>query len=239
MAACEDDALAALLSSLPVMRVNAIFCGLVVAILTLTGCSNPETGDVAASPGDAVEIVPVGRSDDREAVRFEAQSRDGATVYSSAYTSFSKNDCVRVSGSAEASDGEFRCLGYKGVPLFLQDSDLRSDLDAGVANARFETTGPYNRIMDTIEWRMRDGKPFAIIFRYDVHHEIGPKPTTLAIEKIGSTGAPGCRVAHIAGSSPNPNLRAREAADDTASDFVCGADKPQTVGDATLTVREG
>ncbi|MGB7409254.1 MAG: hypothetical protein WA908_12175 [Pontixanthobacter sp.] len=212
----------------------------VATVLTACGPENRNAEDAlsaartSAAPSEAPTapaLAPQGDATDTGAERSEAKS----DRFSSAYTKFAKDDCTPISTSPEASGGEFRCPGRGGIALFLQDGDLRLDLDAGMQNALFETTGPYNRIMDTIEWRMKDGEPFAIIFRYDVHQAMGPQPTTLAIEKIGRDGSPGCRVAHVAGSSPNANRHARQIADERATSFECGRNTPEIIGDATLT----
>lgn len=189
-----------------------------------------DSGAIDAAIDDAPQVQPVGDPAEMDGDRSEAQTGE----YSSAYTSFDLDSCTKTSSSLEADGDDYRCPGRNGVPLFVQDGDARMDIDAGAKNAVFETTGPYNSIGDTVEWRMKDGKPFAVIFRYSVHNEIGRKPTELAIEKIGSPRAPGCRVGQVAGKTPNANRRAREIADSMAMGFRCGTQKPTTVG-GTLT----
>lgn len=167
-----------------------------------------------------------------------SQSLDGVdnrNGFTSDYTTFVKEDCtVLTQRREEGLSATYRCVGFKNIPVLVQESDLRMDLDAGAENERFETTGPYNSIMDTIEWRMQDGPPFAVIFRYKVHSEVGPQRTTLAVEKIGTAAVPGCRVGHVSGSATGANAQARQLADGVAREFVCGKDKPQIIGDTTL-----
>jgi hypothetical protein len=113
----------------------------------------------------------------------------------------------------------------------VSEGDLRFDIDAGVPNANFQTILAFNDIGDTVEWRLREGAPFATIIRYrDVSSESGPRSVP-AVDKIGRPGAPGCRVAQIAGETADANVRARAIADREAADFDCG-EEPRYIGNA-------
>lgn len=152
--------------------------------------------------------------------------------HASAYSDFDLETCRVTGENPEGASVDYACPGRGGVPVFVHLGDGRFDLDAGVANEEFMTIGAFNDIGDQLEWRMRDGAPFAVIFRYlDVAPQ-GEGRTVLAVEKIGRAGAPGCRVAQIAGDTPDANARAREIADTRAAAFRCGTDEARIVGNA-------
>jgi hypothetical protein len=114
-------------------------------------------------------------------------------------------------------------LGYGGIPLYVGEDDDRVDVDAGVDNGEWESPGQFNRLGPRIEWRLRRGRPIAIIYRYILTGHDQPPGSRLAIESIGRAGRPGCLVAMIDGAAPNANALARRRAD-TAEGFRCGAD---------------
>src|SRR6476469_7991525 len=58
-----------------------------------------------------------------------------------------------------------RCRGYAGIPLFLSTDDSRDFLTAGPKFEGSGIDGPLHTIAGPVEWRLVDGKPFAIIFR--------------------------------------------------------------------------
>lgn len=151
----------------------------------------------------------------------------------SAYTSLDLDKCKLVDEQAEeGTSAEWECPGFGDVPLVVEEGDGRFDIDAGVKNAAFETVGAFNSLGDTVEWRLKDGKPFAIIFRYSDATEEGKGRTVLAVEKVGDLALPGCRVAQIAGDVENANEVARELADTNVPDFVCGTSEMAVVGGA-------
>ena len=152
--------------------------------------------------------------------------------YTSSYTKLDLDTCrVLDKSTGEGSWTEFRCEGLQDIPLFVSEGDGRFDVDAGIKNGDFATISAFNEIGDTIEWRLSNGKPFAVIFRYrDVSLESAPR-SVLAVETVGRDGVPGCRVAQIDGSTSRANQRAREIADTEAINFDCGKE-PRYIGDA-------
>lgn len=151
----------------------------------------------------------------------------------SVYTALDLDKCKLVDAQTEeGASAEWECAGFGDVPLVVEEGDGRFDVDAGVKNAAFETVGAFNSLGDTVEWRLRDGKPFAIIFRYSDATEEGKGRTVLAVEKVGDVAVPGCRVAQIAGDVENANEVARELADTNVPEFVCGTSEMAVVGGA-------
>ncbi|MGV2494808.1 hypothetical protein [Pelagerythrobacter aerophilus] len=181
--------------------------------------SSPTAGDAGTTAGEAT-VDPAAE---------EPADADG---YSSAYTAFDLDVC-RVTGEAsEGASVDYACPGRGDVPIFVHLGDGRLDIDAGVDGEEFMTIGAFNELGERLEWRMKDGAPFAVIFRY---RDVAPQSTgrtVIGVEKIGRQGAPGCRVAQIAGDTPGANRVAREIADTRANDFRCGVDEMRVVGNA-------
>jgi hypothetical protein len=64
-----------------------------------------------------------------------------------------------------------QCPGYAGIPVFVDEDDLRFDVSAGSKGrenvCRGSLTCSFNFPGKTVEWRLANGKPFAIIFRLE------------------------------------------------------------------------
>lgn len=158
----------------------------------------------------------------------QAQRRGAIT---SAYTDLDLDRCRVLREVEEGASTEWQCPGYRGTPLLVAEGDLRFDIDAGVANVDFETASPFSSPGPRVEWRLRGGQPFAIIYRLVLAGDDRPQRTILGVETIGRRGRPGCLVAWVAGSAPNANAAARQQADQRAASFRCGRDRPAGVGD--------
>ncbi|HEX8364167.1 MAG TPA: hypothetical protein VF603_02665 [Allosphingosinicella sp.] len=159
----------------------------------------------------------------------QAQRRGAAT---SAYTALDLKRCTVLSSNPDEGAGtDWRCPGYRGIPLLVAEDDLRFDINAGVDTADFETASRFNSPGPRVEWRLRGGQPFAIIYRLVLSWNDLPKRTILGVETIGRRGRPGCLVAWVAASAPNANAVARQQADQRAASFRCGRDRPARIGD--------
>lgn len=155
------------------------------------------------------------------------------TGLASTYSDVDLEKCDLLSEEREeGSSATWRCDGFGAVPLIVKEGDGRIDVDVGVESDDFATIGAFNTIGKTAEWRLRDGKPFAVIFRYEDATEGAAGRTVLAVEKVGAAGSPGCRVGQVAGDTPDANQVARDMADSAAADFVCGQDEPAMIGNA-------
>lgn len=188
------------------------------AALALASCGGrdepAETGDVPAPTAKQAEL-------------------NAAPQFASTYTDFDLAKCAVLSEEREeGSSAEYRCPGFGDVPLLVQEGDGRFDLDAGGDDGGFQTIGAFNDIGDTVEWRLKDGQPFAVIFRFlDVTEEARGR-SVLAVETVTRPGLPACRVAQIVGDTPDANQKARERADAAAADgFRCPAE-PELLGSA-------
>lgn len=81
----------------------------------------------------------------------------------------------------------------------------------------------FNTALSPVEWRLRDGKPFAVIERWRVTtDDEGGTATWLVVSALKPGEA--CPVHYVAGSFPKANDEARRAADEMADGFDCARD---------------
>ena len=148
-----------------------------------------------------------------------------AQTFSSRYTSIDLRHCRTLEIIPEGDSVRKRCPGLAGIPLYVNEGDGRSEIDAGMDDGQWESLPGFNRIGDRIEWRLLDGRPFAIIYR--LRTLAGPaqaEGSALIVERIGrGHGRPGCRIGTVDGALADANLRARNLADRHARDVVCPA----------------
>jgi len=110
------------------------------------------------------------------------------------------------------------CTGYKGYPVHFSEGDLRQMVQFGhVGNLRghWESFSQFNRINDTIEWRLKDGKPYAVILRWFIEN----------------SDEDGQYTKELARANTDANVMAQKLADDMAERFRCGEDKPKFHGE--------
>ena len=170
--------------------------------------------------------------------------QSNAETIGSSYTSTAPKDCrVRSAGNG-VDDSTIRvCPGKDGLVVVISEDDLRETVSVGrrrhgasqepAAQTRF---GPFNSTTNTIEWRARNGRPYAIIQRWHIADNADQdkdgrpiaKPM-LAVTRL----SPGqvCHVAYVdVQANPAANELARKAADEFARDFKCGKDKVMVAG---------
>ena len=194
------------------------FTGLIAISIIMAGCSDRSIDEAPDPEGDAAKAPEVAERPDSGEIANDVDT-DG---FSSSYTDFDIEDCTILRQELEeGTSTEWQCPAANGVPIFAQEGDGRFDVDFGVDDQGFQTYGGFNDIGKRIEWRTKDGKPFAAIFRYIDASEQGRGMTVLAVETIGSDGSPGCRIAQIAGDTDDPNAKAREFADAAFGKTAC------------------
>jgi hypothetical protein len=161
----------------------------------------------------------------------------GAAEVTSAYTRFDLAACqVIEKGDEYVFSGAWRCKGPDGLDIFQASSDDRSYAAFGrdgTGHCAFRRTfAPLNSALSPVEWRLRDGKPFAAIERWSVvKDEAGNSYTWLVINALRP--ADSCHVHYVSGSYPQANQRARDMADQLAEGFDCESGVPtfdSTVG---------
>ena len=89
---------------------------------------------------------------------------------------------------------------------------------------------PLNAPGPNVEWRLRGGRPIAIIYRLTPADPAGDFAPQLIVETIGARGRPGCEIARIDARRADANLVARAEADIRAGHFRCGRDQAATIG---------
>jgi len=139
----------------------------------------------------------------------------------SVYTPLDIDRCTLIEEIEEGAGASWRCPGRSGITLFVTTGDARFDVDAGVDNQQWESLMPFNRPGPQVEWRLRRGRPFAIIYRLIWNDGEGGTGSSLIVETIGRRGAPGCEVARIDGATPDANATARARADAIRPNFRC------------------
>ncbi|HEX8748931.1 MAG TPA: hypothetical protein VF717_17280 [Pyrinomonadaceae bacterium] len=156
-----------------------------------------------------------------------------APKFSSVYTDLNR-DCKSALTRKEEKEAEARgtdiperCKGYGGYYIFVGYSATTSMLEIsreGEDNSIGLGMFPLNYIDEKgkkIEWRMADGKPFAVIYRVSIYSDDVPSseemfdPKYKEGEKMRIRGLKGYE--YIAGEidakTPDANLKARELAD--------------------------
>lgn len=155
----------------------------------------------------------------------------------SVYSKIDFDACIPQ--STDPQGGQLQCAGHGGYAVVFKEGDLRQAVQFGhVAQGDvFESFGAFNRINDTIEWRLdANGVPVAAILRWFLEN---PDPKTgspspqstgqvLVISRVGQPGdAHSCVVGYVdALANSNANVIARTVADTVAEHFVCGGGTP-------------
>ncbi len=141
------------------------------------------------------------------------------------------------------------CPGKAGLVVLVAEDDLRETVSVGrnrataakepAAQAFF---GPFNSTTATVEWRSRDGKPFAIIQRWHIADNADPDKDGRPIAKpmLVVTRLPPGAVCHVAyvdvQANIDANALARKAADEFARDFNCATDTMKIIGESGRAV---
>ena len=153
-----------------------------------------------------------------------------AAEYTSAYTAFDLDSCkVIEKGDDTVYAGSWACEGYKGIDIIQASEDDRTFVAFGSqakTHCAFRKTFfGFNTALSPVEWRLKDGVPFAAIERWSVViDENGNTITWLVVNALKPNDS--CHVHYVAGSYPNANEHVRRAADDLAEDFNCERDAP-------------
>ncbi len=154
------------------------------------------------------------------------------SAYTKIFTPESK--CATVESNEEEGWAIAKCPGYKGIGVWVSDGDNRVSVAYG-ANGRDEaamtqTFSPFNVSGETVEWRLKDGKPVATILRWKIDGGEGmPKGEMLVVTQL----SPGnqCWIAVVAAhKNKNANDLARQAADALAGTVDCAATQPSILG---------
>jgi hypothetical protein len=167
--------------------------------------------------------------------------------FDSAYTDFVPEHCKQIRPGAVEGEGEFsptfECAGYAGQAVTFVEDDLRSSVafgkNGGTHCAFRQTFSGFNSVGNKIEWRLKDGEPFATILRWKVSFD--PENATktkdwLVVTKVAEGGS--CHIGYVEGGYTKANEKARWLADTAAEVFDCKAGVPIVFANAG-TVTEG
>jgi len=166
-----------------------------------------------------------------------------ALAAESAYTTLDLDrDCKKV--GAEADSSELICKGYKDYPVHFAEGDLRQSIFYGhvgdwYQKGAFESFGPFNHAGPTIEWRIKDGRPYATIRRWflsageDAAGKAKPDIQVLVVSRVaGKEDGGACVIGYVeATANANANELARKVADEDAHDFACRYSEPDWYGE--------
>lgn len=163
-----------------------------------------------------------------------------AQTIESAYSKIDWQRSCTLEDESKEGDGAWAkvvCDGFGNVPVRITDADNRMSLDYGAVQERgpWESFAGFNRVNETVEWRLADGKPFATIHRWFVSDDEGGERQVLVVSTVaGRWSRESCMVGFVdANANSNANLIARGLADAEARDFRCGVDRPAYVGQTT------
>jgi hypothetical protein len=166
------------------------------------------------------------------------------TTFGSSYSTTAAANCWSADGKKDADDHSSRiCRGKAGLVVFVSVDDLRETISIGrnraeaagepAAQAWF---GPFSSASPRVEWRIAGSLPFAIIQRWQIadqsDQDASGRPrdkVLLIVTRLSPGGA--CHAAYVdASANPNANDLARQVADESARNFVCGKDQVRIVG---------
>jgi hypothetical protein len=148
----------------------------------------------------------------------------------SVYTDFDISKCLEIDPPNEDQNdgGSVLCDGYGGLKVFWAGGDDRDYLAYGSNPeqhcSRWQTFGGFNSANEKIEWRLKQGKPIAVIHRWTVAHDenndgVLQNKTWLAVTKLEAANS--CRMADVEGALPGANEKARILADTMTASFKC------------------
>lgn len=152
------------------------------------------------------------------------------------YVKFDVEKCAIIEEDRQTGSVLRHCAGLGENEFYLAEDDLRVFVGFGPnglkQKAFSQTLAPFNRIHDTIEFRLRPGAdaPHAAILRYFTNDAEGEaKGQVLVVTRMA--GSQACHMAYIdALANPNPNALAQQTADDGADAFDCESGEVRIVG---------
>lgn len=150
-----------------------------------------------------------------------------AADMTSTYTKIILDKCnLRAAPTGEDTfGGSWDCPGFAGIPVYVAEGDLRMFVsfgaDAENEPAAGQTLPNFNTVNETLEWRLRNGRPIATILRWFPDKGDGGKPGSILIVTRVAPGST-CQIARIdAQANPNANVMARQAADTLSDRHDC------------------
>lgn len=147
--------------------------------------------------------------------------------------------CQTVKRVDEGESVSLLCRGYKDYPVHFAEGDLRHAVQFGFVEPDrqrvWQSFAQWNHISNTIEWRLKEGKPVAAILRWFIENTDAAGSAdparlgqVLVVSRVGQKSDPqACVVGYIdALANRHANELARELADSHAAGFSCGSGRP-------------
>ena len=165
-------------------------------------------------------------------------------AFGSSYSSIKATNCWGIQGEKQVDDNTTRvCRGKVDLVVLVNEGAARETISggrdktaAGNEPAAAEGFGPPGSAIRTIEWRMAGSEPFAIIQRWQLADkgetgtDGGPATRPMLVVTRLPPG-PVCHVAYVdVAANANAEQLARQAADELARNFKCGADQVKVIG---------
>lgn len=135
------------------------------------------------------------------------------------------------------------CPGHGDVAVRFCEGDLRQSIQYGPIDPQkpvWSGFGEFNHAGETIEWRLRYGRPFAAIQRFfieNINPDTGAIEETrrgqvLVVSTVATADNPvSCPAGYVdARANSDANAIARQVADNVAAGFRCGVDEAQFHG---------
>src|SRR5262249_13252724 len=114
----------------------------------------------------------------------------------SVYTSLVLDKCraLPVDPGDPVANGRWRCHGYAGIDVHVDQSDERTTVSYGKQPdnepAASQTMPAFNHVGETLEWRLgAKGRPIATILRFITEPNGAPKGSTLVVTRLGPPGS--------------------------------------------------
>lgn len=162
----------------------------------------------------------------------------------SAYTKLDfKKTCKILEEIEERGSVSMLCDGYNGYPVHIAEGDLRHSVQFGYVetgeNGIWQSFTQWNQVAETIEWRLQDDRPVAVILRWFIENTANagsPDPArvgqVLVVSRVGQQADKrACVIGYVdALANRNANVLAREVADRLTSAFTCATDKAEFHG---------
>ena len=162
----------------------------------------------------------------------------------SAYTKLDfKKTCKIIEEIEEGGSVSLLFEGYNDYAIHFAEGDLRHSVQFGHVDASetgiWQSFTQWNRVSDTIEWRLHDAVPVAAILRWFIENtdDAGAADPNrvgqvLVVSRVAQeAGRQACVVAYVdALANRNANQLARDLADSLAATFTCGTDRAEFHG---------
>lgn len=165
------------------------------------------------------------------AARTAATKSSPTTTFSSVYTDLNKECKNAFKSVGEGQDMPLRCKGYGGYSVYIYYSAFGSHIAIESKNKSDDSPAIASQALDysdqkgrKVEWRMADGKPFAVILRLSNYQENseGDNPYQEKYKTGESLIVKGLKGYEqidftLDAKSPDANAKAREMADQAYS----------------------